>query len=150
MGQKPSVPTAAAEPKVRIDSPTSIVSSSGFYLLVARAYSIGRIANGVLGIDSSISGNRHIPLPKQEAPKKGGQNRQGGKKGCAEYHPFIATTDDKQLPVEPNWLNHPGSWRYTRAPTPPAPSGHGTKNRGGQVQTRGRNCLLYTSPSPRD
>ena len=33
MGQKPSVPTAAAEPKVRIDSPTSIVSRSGFHLL---------------------------------------------------------------------------------------------------------------------
>ena len=33
MGQKPTVPAVAAEPKVQIDSPTTIESSSGFHLL---------------------------------------------------------------------------------------------------------------------
>ena len=33
MGQKRTVPAVAAEPKVRIDSPTTIESSSEFHLL---------------------------------------------------------------------------------------------------------------------
>ena len=43
MGQKPSVPTAAAEPRVRIDSPTSIVSSSGFHLLELQGPAISAV-----------------------------------------------------------------------------------------------------------
>ena len=55
MGAKPSVPVAAAEPKVNIDSPTTIQSSSGFHLLELHGPTISAMFLWVAALLSTAS-----------------------------------------------------------------------------------------------
>ena len=97
---------------------------------ITGSHNISRITDWILCADGGL--HSYLPLQdgEQKAHKKGSLNRRRGKKGRAEYLASLATPQEHSLPMEPNWLNHPGP-RYPRASTPPNPSGYGQKNRGG-------------------
>ena len=132
MGSSESKPKRAAEiaPKVRVNSPTSIETSTGFHLLEFHGPTVSNIV--ILGAFACFTAlgvvflYRHLSKKRRRKEARllqaGRVDLETGTVGSAPGAPL-----DDELPMEPGWST-PRSC----------------------LPRRGNNCLLYTSPSPRD